>query len=43
MAYGVLIASLINMTLLRSQHGVRKGFILVLFTHFMGQSVVFKR
>lgn len=43
MAYGVFLASLFNMTLLRYQHGVRKGFVLVLLTHVMGQTTVFKR
>ena len=40
MSYGVLMACLINLTLMRYQHGVRKGFVLVLLSHFMGQFAV---
>lgn len=43
MAYGVLIGCILNLSVLRYQHGVRKGFVMVCLAHIMGQTAIFKK
>ena len=43
MAYGVLMGCVVNLSVLRYQHGVRKGFVMVVLAHVMGQTAMFKK